>query len=138
MYFLPFDEVPLLTGLSDGISSWISCRRVNSSLGDPGERRSFIFLRCCLLVSRVRIKKHIPLQYLDLSDCPHVDDTSLRLVVESCPQVRIINTTIFDNAAITTFDWCETFTYKLIIQSCCPGRNTTFNIQGQSPHSQCH
>ena len=29
-------------------------------------------------------------QYLDLSDCPHVDDTSLRLVVESCPQLQFL------------------------------------------------
>ena len=35
--------------------------------------------------------QHLGLTYLDLSDCPHVDDTSLRLVVESCPQVIILH-----------------------------------------------
>ena len=34
--------------------------------------------------------KHLNIQYLDLSDCPHVDDTSLRLVVESCPQLQYL------------------------------------------------
>ena len=33
---------------------------------------------------------HLGLTYLDLSDCPHVDDTSLRLVVESCPQLQYL------------------------------------------------
>ena len=33
---------------------------------------------------------HLGLTYLDLSDCHHVDDTSLRLVVESCPQLQYL------------------------------------------------
>jgi len=36
------------------------------------------------------VKQHLNIQYLDLSDCPHVDDTSLRLVVESCPQLQFL------------------------------------------------
>jgi len=50
----------------------------------------------CPMVSAVNVasgtseNKHLGIQYLDLSDCPHVDDTSLRLVVESCPQLQYL------------------------------------------------
>ena len=50
----------------------------------------------CPMVSAVSVStgaganRHLGIQYLDLSDCPHVDDTSLRLVVESCPQLQYL------------------------------------------------
>ena len=50
----------------------------------------------CPMVSAVSVtsgvgaNKHLGIQYLDLSDCQHVDDTSLRLVVESCPQLQYL------------------------------------------------
>ena len=50
----------------------------------------------CPMVSAVSVttgagaNRHLGIQYLDLSDCQHVDDTSLRLVVESCPQLQYL------------------------------------------------
>ena len=32
----------------------------------------------------------LPLTYLDMSDCVRLDDLSLRLVVESCPQLQFL------------------------------------------------
>ena len=42
-----------------------------------------------------RLTRHHPglshhslvLQYLDMSDCPSVDDTSVKMAVENCPQL---------------------------------------------------
>jgi len=52
-------------------------------------------VQACPMVSAVGLAagestRHLAIQYLDLSDCPHVDDTSLRLVVESCPQIQFL------------------------------------------------
>jgi len=52
-------------------------------------------VQACPMVSAVGLAagestRHLAIQYLDLSDCPHVDDTSLRLVVESCPQLQFL------------------------------------------------
>jgi len=52
-------------------------------------------VQACPMVSAVGLAagestRHLTIQYLDLSDCPHVDDTSLRLVVESCPQLQFL------------------------------------------------
>jgi hypothetical protein len=49
----------------------------------------------CGLVSGVGVtasptSPHLPLQLLDMSDCARLDDTSLRLVVESCPQLQFL------------------------------------------------
>ena len=49
----------------------------------------------CGLVSGVgvttsHLSPHLPLQFLDMSDCSRLDDTSLRLVVESCPQLQFL------------------------------------------------
>ncbi len=44
----------------------------------------------CSLVSGVGVTPHLPLQFLDMSDCARLDDTSLRLVVESCPQLQFL------------------------------------------------
>ena len=35
-------------------------------------------------------RRTLPLQYLDMSDCADVDDTSLRLIVENCPQLQYL------------------------------------------------
>ena len=70
----------------------------------------------CPMVSAVNVasgtseNKHLGIQYLDLSDCPHVDDTSLRLVVESCPQLQYLYLRrchqISDNALRSISSYC--------------------------------
>ena len=111
MYFLPFDEFPL-PGLSDGISSWISCWRVNSSLGDPGERHSFTFLRCCLLVSRGRIKKTYSSAVLGLVRLPprgrHLSQAGRGVLP---PGADYKHNYFQQCPLLTAIDWCETFTY---------------------------
>ena len=37
-----------------------------------------------------RPRPSLPLQYLDLSDCNAVDDTSVRLAVENCTQLQYL------------------------------------------------
>ena len=51
----------------------------------------------CVLVSGVGVAAapgsptpRLPLHYLDMSDCPRLDDTALRLVVDSCPQIQFL------------------------------------------------
>lgn len=50
----------------------------------------------CPMVSAINVsqsgaeRRTLPLQYLDMSDCADVDDTSLRLIVENCPQLQYL------------------------------------------------
>ena len=37
-----------------------------------------------------RLRAGLQLQYLDVSDCPAVDDTSVRLAVENCTQLQYL------------------------------------------------
>lgn len=76
-----------------------SCPRVtNGGLLDLTSRcpqLNHLDVQGCPMVSAVGLAsgespRHLSIQYLDLSDCPHVDDTCLRLVVESCPQLHYL------------------------------------------------